>query len=179
MGKPAKSDAADRSSRAKSASPGADGFSAPPLDLSYLEGTIGYSIRRAQLAVFRDIYRAFGDAAITTAQFSILAVAANNPGVNQSDLALALGVERPRIVPLLDSLEKRGLAVRVSSASDGRHRQIHLTAQGERLLADLKQRFAAHQQRVIDALGANEARDFLRNLQLLTTHIKPDESQSR
>ncbi|WP_439614142.1 MarR family winged helix-turn-helix transcriptional regulator [Reyranella sp.] len=142
---------------------------APVLDLSYLEGTIGYAIRRAQLLIFADIYRVFGEDAVTTAQFSVLAVVADNPGANQADLALALGVERPRMVPLIDALEERGLLVRIPSVVDRRHRHIQLTTEGERLLSKLKQRFSAHQQRLIDVLGASEAKRFLRSLRLLAT----------
>ena len=73
-------------------------------------GTIGYAVRRAQIAVFEDIFRSFGEHRETTAEFSVLAVAADNPGINQADLAFALGVERPRMVPIINKLEKRGLA---------------------------------------------------------------------
>jgi DNA-binding MarR family transcriptional regulator len=145
------------------------------LDLTYLEGTIGYTIRRAQLVIFKDIYGAFGDKGISTAQFSVLAVAADNPGVTQAELAVALGVERPRIVPLIDFLESQGLAVRVSSTTDGRQRQIHLTKKGERLLADLKRRFAEHQQRLFDALGPHEATALLRSLRRVFEHFKSDD----
>lgn len=140
---------------------------APALDLSYLEGTIGYAIRRAQLLIFADIYRVFEQDAVTTAQFSVLAVVADNPGANQSDLALALGVERPRMVPLIDALEGRGLLVRIPSVADRRHRHIHLTPEGERLLSGLKQRFSVHQQRLIDVLGPSDAKRLLRGLRLL------------
>jgi DNA-binding MarR family transcriptional regulator len=142
-----------------------EGSNAALLNLTYLEGTIGYSIRRAQLAIFRDIYKAFDEISVTTAQFSILAVVSDNPGVNQADLALALGVERPRIVPLIDSLEARGLAARISGVADRRQRHIHLTSKGTKVLSDLKRRFAKHQQRLIDALGASEASVLLMNLQ--------------
>lgn len=134
------------------------------LDTSYLEGTIGYAIRRAQIAIFQGIYRAFAELSITTAQFSVLAVVADNPGANQSDLATALAVERPRMVPIIDALERRRLAVRVSSISDRRQRQIHLTAKGERLLEELKQRFAQHQQRLTDRLGSSQSKALLRDL---------------
>jgi DNA-binding MarR family transcriptional regulator len=134
------------------------------MDISYLRGTIGYAMRRAQLAVFQDIYRAFGQLTVTTAEFSVLAVVADNPGANQADLADALGVERPRMVPLIDALERRGLATRVASASDRRQRQIHLTDKGRRLLAELKRRFARHQQRMVDRVGAARAKALLHDL---------------
>ncbi|SMH27785.1 MarR family winged helix-turn-helix transcriptional regulator [Mesorhizobium australicum] len=137
------------------------------LDLTYLESTIGYAIRRAQMAVFQDIYRTFAELNVTTVQFSVLAVVADNPGANQADLASALGVERPRMVPIIDSLEKRGLAKRVASVKDRRHRQIFLTDQGRVLLEELKRRFAEHQQRMLQRLGTDHAQTMLGQLWLL------------
>lgn len=134
------------------------------LDLSYLEGTIGYSIRRAQMAVFQDIFESFGELAVTTVQFSVLAVVADNPGTNQADLALALGVERPRIVPILDSLEARKLATRKPSPNDRRHRLLYLTDDGHALLGELKKRFAVHQDRMLDRLGERNTDTFLAKL---------------
>ncbi|MBV9066923.1 MAG: MarR family transcriptional regulator, partial [Methylobacteriaceae bacterium] len=114
------------------------GVSPTSVDMSYLEGTIGYAIRRAQLAVFSDIFRSFGEYRVTTAEFSVLAVTADNPGINQADLATALGVERPRMVPIINKLERRGLARRAIDARDGRARRIYLTRSGSDLLGILK-----------------------------------------
>jgi DNA-binding MarR family transcriptional regulator len=138
--------------------------SSPTTNMSYLESTIGYTIRRAQMAVFQDIYRAFGEHQITTVEFSVLAVVADNPGINQADLALALSVERPRMVPIINKLEERGLATRIVLASDGRVRLIHLTKQGHQLLAILKRRFAEHQARMSSLLGTNDTSGFLASL---------------
>jgi DNA-binding MarR family transcriptional regulator len=137
------------------------------LDLSYLESTIGYSIRRAQIAVFQDIYESFGELSITAVQFSVLAVVADNPGTNQADLAHALGVERPRMVPILDALETRGLAIRKAATSDRRHRLLFLTPEGEALLKELKKRFAVHQERMLRRLQASTSERFLEELWLL------------
>jgi DNA-binding MarR family transcriptional regulator len=133
-------------------------------DMSYLEGTIGYAIRRAQMAVFQDIYRSFGEHQITTVEFSVLAVVADNPGINQADLALALSVERPRMVPIINKLEERGLATRIIFPGDGRVRLIQLTKQGHQLLAILKRRFAEHQTRMLTLLGTNDANAILESL---------------
>jgi len=137
------------------------------IDMSYLEGTIGYMIRRAQIAVFSDIYAAFGDVRITTAEFSVLAVVADNPGINQADLASALGVERPRMVPIINKLEERKLALRVVNTDDARARLIHLTPQGEQLIATLKRRFAEHQRRMLSRLGVTDPKNILRDLRRL------------
>ncbi|MDP2119193.1 MAG: MarR family transcriptional regulator [Hoeflea sp.] len=127
-----------------------------PLDVSYLEGTIGYSIRRAEMTVFQDIYRAFDKMNVTTAQFSVMAVVADNPGANQADLAAALGVERPRMVPLIDALEARGWATRTPDPTDRRNRHIFLTEAGAEALAELKRRFAKHQKNMLKRLGTDD-----------------------
>jgi DNA-binding MarR family transcriptional regulator len=132
--------------------------------MSYLEGTIGYAVRRAQIAVFADIFRSFGDLRVTTAEFSVLAVAADNPGINQADLASALGVERPRMVPIINKLEKRGLAKRLVDSRDGRARRIYLTRSGKNLLKVLKTKFAEHQGRMLLRLQTDSSSKLLSDL---------------
>jgi DNA-binding MarR family transcriptional regulator len=123
------------------------------IDMRYLEGTVGYSIRRAQMAVFQDIYASFGDKAVTLVQFSVMAVAADNPGITQWELAEVLAVERPRMVPVLNQLEALGLAQRQVCERDKRSRRIVLTPAGKKRLAELKRRFAAHEARLERQLG--------------------------
>ncbi|MBR0781884.1 MarR family transcriptional regulator [Bradyrhizobium iriomotense] len=116
------------------------------------------------MAVFDDIFRAFGEHKITTAEFSVLAIVADNPGINQADLALSLGVERPRMVPIINRLEESGLASRLVDGQDGRTRRIHLTRQGEKLLEILKARFAEHQARMLKRLRAGTPDGILSDL---------------
>ncbi|MGM4998262.1 MarR family winged helix-turn-helix transcriptional regulator [Tardiphaga sp. 538_B7_N1_4] len=149
--------------------PSRDALSGPPTpskttDMTYLEGTIGYAIKRAQIAVFQDIYRSFDEHRVTAVEFSVLAVVADNPGINQADLALALDVERPRMVPIINKLEQRGLAVRATFIDDGRVRLIHLTKPGHQLLAILKERFAKHQARMLERLDMDDAAKILKIL---------------
>jgi DNA-binding MarR family transcriptional regulator len=109
------------------------------------------------MAVFQHIYQSFDDKALTLVQFSVMAVAADNPGVTQSELAQVLAVERPRIVPILNRLEELGFAKRVVSEDDKRNRQIVLTASGAARLRELKRRFAVHEQELDALLGKRKA----------------------
>lgn len=127
------------------------------IDMRYLEGTVGYTIRRAQMAVFQSIYECFGDQAVTLVQFSVMAVAEDNPGVTQSELAEALAVERPRMVPILNRLEELGLAQRLVSQKDKRNRRIVLTSKGKSLLVELKRRFAIHEKQLDAQLGRRKS----------------------
>jgi len=138
------------------------------VDMSYLESTIGYMIRRAQMAVFLDIRDHFGDIRLTLTQFSVLAVTADNPGINQADMAAAIGVERPRMVPVIDALEKLGLAERRQAPEDRRNRQIFLTAKGEETLTELKKRFAAHQDGLLERLDLDDPSALLDTLKAMS-----------
>jgi DNA-binding MarR family transcriptional regulator len=121
-----------------------------------LDDSVGFLLKRAQIAFSRRMHSAFGEFDITAVQFSALTVVAKNPGIAQGDLAAALDVERPRIVPVVDNLERRGLAVRRQDSRDGRSRRIHLTDDGALLLTTLRRRFGVLEKRLASALGAEE-----------------------
>jgi DNA-binding MarR family transcriptional regulator len=125
----------------------------PALDMTPLDDSVGFLLKRAQIAFSGHMHTIFAEFDITAVQFSALTVTANNPGIAQGELAAALDVERPRIVPVLDNLERRGLAERRQDSQDGRSRRIHLTDDGATLLAELQQRFAALEAWLADTLG--------------------------
>ena len=102
----------------------------PEVDIGALTCLIGYMLRRAQIAVFQDVFRAFSEVGIRPAHFSVLTVIAHNPGRTQSQVAAALGIKRTNFVALIDSLERRGLAERRPAPSDRRSHALHLTDAG-------------------------------------------------
>jgi DNA-binding MarR family transcriptional regulator len=103
---------------------------APEVDIGALTCLIGYMLRRAQIAVFQDVFRVFATVGIRPAQFSVLTVIARNPGRTQSQVAAALGIKRTNFVALIDGLERRGLAERRPAPSDRRSHALHLTDAG-------------------------------------------------
>jgi len=125
-------------------------------DTAYLDSLIGFQLRCAQLAVFRDIIASFGEIPVTVVQFSAMCVIKDNSGITQAELASAIEVDRPRIVPVLDMMEERGWTERRTAKSDRRMRRIYLTGEGERVLAELQDRFDEHQERMKARIGAAE-----------------------
>ena len=99
--------------RRRSRAPRSPVDNAQPLDLSALTSIVGYPLRRAQLAVFEDFNRRFAALKLSPAQYSALVVIAANPGRKQSEIAGALGIQRPNFVAMMDELERRGLAERL------------------------------------------------------------------
>jgi DNA-binding MarR family transcriptional regulator len=102
--------------------------------LGLLGSAVGYLLRRAQMAVFEDFARRFAVLDLTPAQFSTLLAIRENPGRRQSEIAAALGVQRPNFVAMMDNLERRGLAARVRSGEDRRANALELTRDGAALL---------------------------------------------
>jgi DNA-binding MarR family transcriptional regulator len=126
--------------------------------IGVLDGHLGYFIRRLQLWVFQDFIRTLAPVDIGPAQYSVLAVIAANPGLSQSDVADRLGIERARLVRLLDRLERRGLTRRLNSRSDRRSHALRLTRAGHNTLRRAKTLAAVHEARLADKLGADQRR---------------------
>jgi DNA-binding MarR family transcriptional regulator len=134
------------------------------LDLGGLDQVIGFVLRRAQIAAFQDYALMMDDLAISTAQFAVMRLAYANPGVNQIALADALGADPPRMVSIIDDLERRGLVKRLASTVDRRARAIFLTPEGGRLHATLSRRVAKQNRRMVQRLRGADAAALLRML---------------
>ncbi len=123
-----------------------------------LPDLIGYNLRQAQVAVFEDFVTAMAAEDITPGQFGVLSLIEANPGLNQSDLGAAMGVDRSTVVATIDRLEKRQWAARRPAPGDRRSYALELTPQGRRLLQELKPRVKAHERRIAAALSEAEQR---------------------
>jgi DNA-binding MarR family transcriptional regulator len=123
-------------------------------DLGMLNGHLGYFLRRAQVAVFQDFIRSLSSVDIRPAQYSVLVVIGANPGLSQTDVSEMLGIERARLVRLLDRLEKRGLMQRLASSVDRRTHSLRLTTAGRTLLKKARTLAALHEAKLLERLGA-------------------------
>lgn len=142
--------------------PAASGDNPAPLDAA-LDDLIGYAMRRAQLKLFQNLIGRLSAHDLRPAQFSALAIINQNPGLMQTDLARALAIEPPQVVPLLNKLESRALAVRVRCKPDKRSYGIFLSKAGEALLKELTQ-IAAESDKDATAALDNQERDELLRL---------------
>lgn len=131
-----------------------------PVDMEPLVTSVGYQLRRAQLAVFYHFIQCFAEYDIRPAQFSVMVLIDRNPGLNQSEIAAALGIKRTNFVALIDSLDRRGLAMRMSTQSDRRSYALYLTESGKALVQELLRRQAEHEARIIARIGL-DGRDTL------------------
>lgn len=135
-----------------------------PVDLDGLTDHLGYLIRRAQLWIFQDFIRTLAFLEIRPAQYSVLTVINANPGLPQMGLANALGIERARLVHVLNGLEARNLVQRVPSTNDRRSHALHLTDHGRKTLSRIKVLASEHERHVEQKLGAEHRKELLRLL---------------
>jgi len=126
-----------------------------------LPGLLGYRLRLAQQAVFRDF--AASVQGLSPGRVGLLILIDANPGITQSHLAEAVARDRSTMVGLIDLLERRSLVER-RRGDDRRTNGLWLTRSGRRLLARALRRIAAHERRIASRLSAAERRRLLRLL---------------
>ena len=114
---------------------------------------LGYRLRVAQQAVFRDFAREIPEA--SPGRAGILLLIDANPGVTQSRLAQAVGIDRSTLVGVLHALQARNLVER-RRGQDRRTNGLWLTRAGRTLVASLKQRIRVHERRVASSLTPAE-----------------------
>jgi DNA-binding MarR family transcriptional regulator len=134
------------------------------LKAGVLPGLLGYRLRLAQQAVFRDFAHSVGR--LSPGRVGILLLIEANPGVNQSRLAQAVGLDRSTMVGLLHALEAQALIER-RRGDDRRTNGLWLTATGRAQVTQLKRRIGAHERRVAQRLSAAERAQLLALLEKL------------
>ncbi|MBZ0148811.1 MAG: MarR family transcriptional regulator [Pseudorhodoplanes sp.] len=163
--------AARGSARAKSA--GSDSGTQTTIDIAPLPNAVGYMLRRAHLVVVKNFMTVCKELDIRPAQYGILTVIENNPGLKQIDVSLALGIKRTNMVALIDALQKRDLVRRVTVRSDRRSYALHLTPKGKVFMSRLRARAARHEEEVGAALGPHGRQQLLSQLRTLQERLPP------
>jgi DNA-binding MarR family transcriptional regulator len=141
------------------------------VDYGRLDDSLGYVLRRAQLAVFKTFQNMFKSLDITPAQCSVLLIIEKNPGLTQTQVSDALGIKRANFVALFDTLEARALAQR-APASDRRSYALQLTPRGRMLLRKIHAVSDMHEEKISAPLSKPERAELFRLLNLLVAPLE-------
>jgi DNA-binding MarR family transcriptional regulator len=125
----------------------------PALRVTGLAERVSYLIGHAHGRVREHAQRALRQFHLHPRDFALLSVAARDEPCSQSHLATALGVSDPAILPMLESMEARGLLTRERNAADRRLRDVRLTAKGRSLFEVAQSQAAALQADIVGRLG--------------------------
>ncbi len=139
----------------------------PLLDMGLLEASVGYRLRRAQLAVFAKVSQDLKELDLSPGQVGVLTIIDRNPSITQGEVCTALGIQRANLVTLINALEGRGIVARKAVADDRRSNALVLTEQGRRLLRKAAEAHRAAETAIARRLGAAGRDELLRLLDLL------------
>jgi DNA-binding MarR family transcriptional regulator len=137
------------------------------VELGCLPRLLGYSLRRAHLASWRQYVAVIGEQTLRPGLFSLMVLVGSNPGIAQIELGTHLGIDKASIVALLDRLEKAGLLERCRSVRDRRRQGIFLTNKGVAELETLIVQVRALERQLASRFTRPEMEQFLGFLQRL------------
>lgn len=132
-----------------------------PLDTGILPELLGFNLRRAQIALWRDFTYTVGSGEVRPGVFSLMVLADLNPGIAQVDLSAQLNIDKASIVGLVDRLEDKGWVERRRSTVDRRRQGVFLTDEGRRWLKQLRKDMLEHEKRFTRLFTATELRQLI------------------
>ena len=124
----------------------------------------GYHMKRAYNVLRSDLARCLEPFGLRITTYSTLNLIVENPGVRQSELALALDIERPNMVVILDDLEQRGWVDRRRVETDRRAYALYATLSGQRVCKKAIAADRASEGRLLKHLNAQERETLLQAL---------------
>jgi len=132
--------------------------------LGNLAGLLGYYLRRAEVFAFQNFAAHLGPQArgdgVSPGQLGVLLLVEANPGMNQTRIGKAIGIDRSTLVSMIDALEKRGLIRREPSPTDRRSHALYLTdngpEHGKSFLKKIRPYLRAHENEIARNLTAEE-----------------------
>lgn len=150
-------------SRRKLAAESAPAITAPrraeralPSDIVLLGESLGYAIRRAQVHAFQEFTTWMRALDVRPAQYALLVLIYENPGVQQSVAGSVLGIEKANLTGLLLELVERGLIHRGAMFSDHRVYTLHISAKGSAVVPKLIKQHARYEASLAKRLTEKE-----------------------
>ena len=138
-----------------------EAFGTPPPEP--LASAVGYLLSWNGRRTAYEFGKALAEIGLRPPLFGVMTLIDADPGVTQQQLVERSEIDPSSMVGLLDELEELGLAERRQHPSDRRKHALHLTANGERTLAQAREVALGVVEKVLAPLGERE-RETLRRL---------------
>ncbi|GAM99559.1 transcriptional regulator of MarR family [alpha proteobacterium U9-1i] len=148
-------------------------------DAFRLARSTSHLLHRAQQLASDRFSFLVGDDGVTLRQFAVLAAIHEHPGLSQTDLVRATGIDRSTLADMVTRMEKRGLITRTASPSDGRAHAVDLAAAGQQMLSSATKHARAADAAILDSLPKNKRRAFQSTLALLAELADKGERATR
>lgn len=109
---------------------------------------LGYHMKRAFNVVQADLAITLKPFGLRMLTYTALVIVCDNPGLSQTQLALAMDIERPNLVVIVDELERLELIVRDRVPTDRRLYALNPTLAGVRVRDQAVAADEAHEARL-------------------------------
>lgn len=131
-----------------------------------LAASASHLLHRAEQLASDRFTHLVGDT-LSLRQFVVLAAIAEKPGLSQTDLVRATGIDRSTLADMVQRMEKRGWISRTTAPLDARAHAVHLASSGAALLASATRHARAADAAILDLLPRTKRRTFLNILMKL------------
>jgi DNA-binding MarR family transcriptional regulator len=98
------------------------------------EASLGFALKRLQQRLRARMDGMLAEFGLTTPQYAVLALLAENPGITNAELARRSFVAPPTMIRMVTALEETGLIAR--DVPEGRMKRTELTDEGRARFAD-------------------------------------------
>jgi DNA-binding MarR family transcriptional regulator len=136
-----------------------------------LNAYTGFLLRKVSSASFQRFAEVVGKHGLHPMHLGILTIIDAEEPVSQQELSRRSGVDPSTMVARMDVLVERGLVERGRRAHDRRTYEIRLTADGRRMLHELRQEARAHAERFFAPLSETERRQLHAILEKLAASL--------
>ncbi len=134
----------------------------------------GFLLRRAHQISASIFERACAELALTPAQYGVLRVMQEQPGIDQSSLARALAFDKVTVLRVIKGLQERGLCQRAVSTDSRRQMAVRLTPAGAKLLRQAIEPVQEAYETLLSPFTDEQRQQFMALLLLLNTELNTE-----
>jgi len=139
--------------------------------------------RRFQQICVTMVAEALSGAGIVQLEWAVLTFIEDVPGIDQSRLSQAMGIDRNSVSSILERLEAKGLVTRRINGADKRAREVYLTDKARAQRRRYQPKTRAANERILAPLKASERELFIDMLVRLVegnrAHARPGAGRHR
>jgi DNA-binding MarR family transcriptional regulator len=123
----------------------------------FVDGYLAALLAQASHLISSEFHVEVRREGLTVSEWRVLATLADGREITVGQLAEITVTKQPTLTRLLDRMATRGQVERVPHATDRRYTPIRITTAGSRLVARLIEQARAHEQRVLEPFGLQQA----------------------
>ncbi len=146
-----------------------------PARTPFVDDYLAALLARASHLISAEFHRVVQAGGFSVGEWRILATLTDSPGRSVGEVARFALSKQPTVTRMLDRMEARGYVERFAHASDRRVTLVRITPAGQEVVAAMLAQAKAHEQRVLQPLGAGHARELKAMLRrLIELNDAPD-----